>query len=391
MMKPIDYNSRYINTRNINMINIGTQWEIPLIDPQIRVASTKHSASIAQRRAFSLIELLVVVSVIGLLVSLALPAVQRVRESSRQVVCLNNLKQLVVAVAQYESSYRRYPRGTNGFLEVIPNDGGWNDPTSRWFWQRVPNTSSIAHMLPMLDHDSLYKMLPDELIRVGEQTDPVTWYGELPGVVDVMNVSLPFLLCPSDSLESGVGGTAIMSCHPSVDFSTGRDWSIDMWIDWLLEPPGATNYVGCVGAHSGENQVIESRVPYRGAMVATQRMRSSLISDGLSHTVLFGENIGRIQNYERLQYHSWLFSGLARGRSVLPWGEYVHPTNPDHLLLGDAAYAYIVGFGAMHPGVVQFSFADGSVRAINRRIDLWTLYALCGIEDGHVLSADEID
>ncbi|HMO15732.1 MAG TPA: DUF1559 domain-containing protein, partial [Pirellulaceae bacterium] len=253
---------------------------------------------------------------------------------------------------------------------------------SPWFWQRVPNTSAIAHLLPMLDHEPLYSRLPIELIRAGLQPDPITWYGELPAVTEVMNVNLPFLVCPSDSLEGGDGAVPIVSSHPCVQFSNLRDWIVYARGFWISDPPGATSYAGCAGVHSGEDQVEPTRVPYRGAMLSTRRMRSSSISDGISHTILFGETLGHIDNFKRIEYHTWLFSGLARGRADLEWGAYEHAINPNFLLLGDSAYSHIAGFGATHPGVIHFSFADGSVHAVNRRIDLWAFYALCGIADG---------
>lgn len=83
------------------------------------------------KRGFTLVELLVVVAVIGLLVGLALPAVQQVREASRRTSCLNNVRQIGLAVLQYESANRQLPTG-------ITSPGARPFGSSSWLTQLLP-------------------------------------------------------------------------------------------------------------------------------------------------------------------------------------------------------------------------------------------------------------
>ena len=91
-------------------------------------------------KAFTLIELLVVIAIIAVLIGMLLPAVQKVRESANRSRCANNLKQLALAVHDYHSAYNTFP----------PNSFYTYDPTR-------PNWSWLAHLLPMIEQDGLFR------------------------------------------------------------------------------------------------------------------------------------------------------------------------------------------------------------------------------------------
>src|SRR5262245_41698747 len=127
----------------------GQLWTHSRNGPSVSPPATNHGEGIMQpRKGFTLIELLVVVAIIGVLIALLLPAVQKVREAANRIKCANNLKQLGVAAHLFHDTNDLLPAAG---LNYFPN---------------VPNASTIAgnaygtaffHLLPYVEQENLYK------------------------------------------------------------------------------------------------------------------------------------------------------------------------------------------------------------------------------------------
>jgi prepilin-type N-terminal cleavage/methylation domain-containing protein/prepilin-type processing-associated H-X9-DG protein len=159
----------------------------------------KYSSS--RRTGFTLVELLVVIAIIGILVGLLLPAVQAAREAARRMQCMNGIKQLSLALLNYESTYKRLPPRSGGST-------GYNATGAFNGAERVSNNggrlSGFVHLLPYIEQAPMYNN-----IRAGDPTGaggstiaggpaiapggPAAWAGWAP-----WNVSPPNLTCPSD-------------------------------------------------------------------------------------------------------------------------------------------------------------------------------------------------
>ncbi len=136
-----------------------------------------------RRLAFTLIELLVVIAIIAILVALLLPAVQSAREAARRSQCRNNLKQLGLALHNYESTH-----------SVMPSGEGW--PNGGWAARRH---SPYPSLLPFMDQEALYNE-----VAAGEFR-PVPWDGNfIP-----WRQKIPTILCPSDPNQSSIPGNAV--------------------------------------------------------------------------------------------------------------------------------------------------------------------------------------
>src|ERR1700721_2924771 len=98
-----------------------------------------------RRRAFTLIELLVVIAIIAILIVLLVPAVQKVREAAARTQCMNNLKQLALAVLDYESSYKHLPPAGMGY--------GWCGVTKGTYPSdpQILNQNGLTLLLPYID------------------------------------------------------------------------------------------------------------------------------------------------------------------------------------------------------------------------------------------------
>ncbi len=148
-----------------------------------------------KKNGFTLVELLVVIAIIGILVGLLLPAVQAAREAARRMSCQNNLKQLGLAILNYEGTYKRLPPGG------IHNVGGYGAASDSTSW----GPSWIVLILPYIEQGNLHAQYNFKSLRARDNTVTV-------------QTKLPSLLCPSDEQEvgfTGAGTSAVTGVAPT--------------------------------------------------------------------------------------------------------------------------------------------------------------------------------
>ncbi len=326
------------------------------------------------RRAFTLVELLVVIAIIGVLVALLLPAVQAARESARRISCTNNLKQLTLAICNYETQ-----------LGVYPAAGILGTPTDLRSGKQF---SWIVQLLPMLEQQSLANQF-DFKVDVFNQTN------------NPQATHLPMLQCPSDNARGQFLNDS--------DLTKGKRFA-------------KGNYAAyCSPFHT------DMMDKYPGALVAHEGQCSADIRDGTTNTVVVSEV--RIRQNDQDQRGAWALPWT--GASLLAFdvhhigvdgtGYTVHPAslgqtqrpnnqgpNIDMLYkctdlagaqlarmpcnnFGGGAFAYLSAAPrSNHMSGVHMSLLDGSVRYVNDSIDETTMAYMISINDGHVVQVDKV-
>ncbi len=314
---------------------------------------------IRARLAFTLVELLVTLAIISLLMAMTLPAIQRVREAANKMVCASNLRQLALAVHNYEVQFKRLPYGQigpTGPSQPPPPPGqpnfGWGQASKGWSW--------LARLLPFIEQDTLYN-----------QGQIATKTLEQSGICAERIVSY---LCPSDGAyyqkartDSGdlTGFSVGLTNYKGV---SGSNWGYDVTQNLWFATTWANN--GANGSFDGLNEGdgVMCRMDYR------IRRRLSDIKDGLSNTFMIGEEIP-----EKNRWCSWPYASHAYGTCAIPpnFNKY-----PGGLEINPLDWYNTNGFRSSHPGGLQFALADGSVRFITTDIDL-KLYRALSTINGH--------
>jgi len=156
----------------------------------------------SKKSGFTLVELLVVIAIIGILIALLLPAVQAAREAARRTHCLNNLKQLVLALDNYEETNKKYPPGRNGCDGINTGDCGRDRSGSS---PHRNGGSGWLLVLPFLE-------MGNEKNQCAVQLHPTyPGYEFLTPPASLYKTRPAAFLCPSDTAEATVGGRGTSS------------------------------------------------------------------------------------------------------------------------------------------------------------------------------------
>ncbi|MFO0937607.1 MAG: DUF1559 domain-containing protein [Gemmataceae bacterium] len=339
------------------------------------------------RRAFTLIELLVVIAIIAILIGLLLPAVQKVREAASRMSCQNNLKQISLAMHNYESSNQQLPPGFMRYSSVGP----------------------LMHLLPYLEQDNLFRQFDSQLTtRFSNPPSPSVFWATFNPTTNyaAARTRVKIFECPSDDPYS------VDASMPSPGSESGMIWaslygnggSLFYVTDSIALGgiPGLTNYVGCNG--SGITQTFPGApssysfyMARRGAFLTDkERITMSSVTDGTSNTLAFAEYLGRFSNNSVSQP-----AGVGKRTIVAPW----ICTGPMSTTSSAITNQFGFTYGSRHSGIYNVAFVDGSVRGLrsgnttptsdaevlNRTHTAWdVLQSLGGRDEGDVLKLDVI-
>lgn len=313
------------------------------------------------RLAFTLVELLVVIAIIGILVGLLLPAVQSAREAARRMQCSNNLKQIGLALHNFESTHKEFPpSGLRGSGEAT--------------W--------AVRLMPFLEQTSAYNQWDHTKIGAYFRL------GATPQEVAARQVQVPAYLCPSrrgpvqlsrngDSRNNFTGVTAY-----NIPGACGDYASVGGGDDGTFTDQGTLRALDRVGTWvlNPEWRVVKAK--------SITSFRT--VTDGTSNTAVFGEkHIAPVADFglvaagdaSMFNDNSPQFSVRLMGRQV------TNGTFARTLAAGPTdIFRRNERFGSNHLGVCQFAFVDGSVQSLSVATDLDVLTAFALPSDGKVVA-----
>jgi len=318
----------------------------------------KHRMS--QRQGFTLIELLVVISIIAVLIALLLPAVQAAREAARRAQCVNNLKQVALAMHGYADIYNGLPPWGQSY--AVPGNG-----TVRHGWG--------VKILPHLEQTALFNAFNFSMAYFQAENQTVTI------------TSLSVFLCPSSPTAPVVRSGLVKTGAPYFDAKLGA---------------GRGDYFTPYGFSPVFNITPSSARPnFLGVLENQKPTPFASITDGMSNTMLFYELAGRPDYYVK---GAKLVRTFSPGTGTLPyldWGAWPSYqelriqsfTGGENTYDGPCIVNCHNGLNSVfsfHPGGVNTAACDGSVRFLKESVAKSVMQAYVTKSGGEIISADSL-
>jgi prepilin-type processing-associated H-X9-DG protein len=315
------------------------------------------------------VELLVVITIIGILIALLLPAVQAAREAARCAQCANNLKQLGLALHGYHDVWQRFPLGAAHFDTADYSGAPSNNN----------HGSFLVGLLPYMELQNLY-----DLCDFKTNTDYNSVFSG--GTQKIHETWIPTLLCPSDDAPKYWGGNPFTASGPMSGWSTaGQNRATSNYAASM----GSQSFSGILGNVFGTGLVSHGDTTaggYISGVFSHLAWGASIaeITDGTSCTIALGEMRPKCSWHAR---DGWMHVNSLWNATSAPIN---YPTCPDEPAYdaahcdspGPYKWAYEQGFRSAHSGGCQFVFCDGSTQFLNENIDYITYQKLGDRRDG---------
>jgi len=348
-------------------------------------------------RGFTLIELLVVIAIIAILVAILLPAVQKARESANRTRCLNNIKQMVLAMHNYHDAHNVFPPGQIGTRWVgnlTPQGFRVADPAEPYNSNQnlgLHGTSWMFHILPYIEQSNIYELWNPFYNVFGnaevtfDRSQNLVWrQAGVPALAEI-----PAFYCPSR--RGKINKAAEFAHNKYLDTDTTPKLTTGV-------TGGGNDYVGCAGSgllfnrqtrslfdltgdqlNYQNNQPIQNRINYNqlagniGVLYLNSSVRMGDLKDGTTQTIMISEA-------ER-------FSGLKTPRDMVlqvasdgwAWGG---PATLFSTLIGPNTKTNWEYAGSSHGDICMVGLADGSSRPVSQSIGLSVWQALGNISGG---------
>ena len=344
------------------------------------------NSALHARKGFTLVELLVVIAIIGVLIGLLLPAVQMAREAARRMSCANNLKQIGVAVHNYENANGHFPPGYCGLV----NDGkgfhtgggqAWNSGNQyTWSWG--------TYLLPFLEASALYDSFAptrlrafDTVFKLNEIQTPINGFqcpsdfeyepvnnGDQRTMVLLNRPYMPPQPIPSQ--PAGSFPTPHSSTATVLGTATSNYVANNTWHGWYIKSGDIGHFIGSQQGRPRSTTYLpqgSGDPPNTGVFWRESNLRISRIPDGLSKTIMIGERstghgqAGLLFFTDSSKEHRTIERSLASAM-----GKLNAEKNPD----GTPSLDGRCGYSSNHSGgVVQFVYCDGSVHSVPDSIE----------------------
>jgi prepilin-type N-terminal cleavage/methylation domain-containing protein len=342
----------------------------------------------SSKLGFTLVELLVVISIIGILVALLLPAVTAAREAARKMSCSNNLKQLGLAMRNYHNTYNSLP--PNGMYLWTTHSN--NSST----WKNSSHGSQLVKLLPFMMQDPLYSQLN---FQITGQDNPGLGRNWAPNF-ERINTSatrtrffwsalIPEFVCPSANQDRTGDGAHVPNTAPSMHNYACSIGSQRISSNRGMCPDYPGNLFGTGPANHGNDARPDmlSGVFARGSWAA--RFRDVL--DGESQVIAMGEilpmktALAKSGGWAHAYQSLWIGTGGPINYPSIGLGEPGFNQGPNAQYPGCTHwnnYSTSQGFKSQHKGGAQFVLVDGSVQFLGENMDYVTYNRLGDRRDG---------